>query len=260
MKRQLSNKRVLVTGVSSGIGYHLALQLASAGSRVLGVARREDRLQSLLALYSSTRHTTTGALATLRCDITNEQDRQQVAHWITEHWGGLDGIIHNAGAGAIGPFMESTPQRLRSIMEVDFFAPIELTRELFPHLCHGLEPFIAIVGSVLSHVGVPDKSEYCAAKFGLRGWSQSVRCEWKKKGIDVLMMSPSTTKSEFFQSLIETDPNQSSRSYGAMVPEQVANTILRSIERNRRETVISLGGKGLVLASRWFPSWLERFL
>ena len=95
-------------------------------------------------------------------------------------------------------------------MEIDFFAPVELTRLCLPVLERGKRPAVLNVGSVLSHRAVPNKSEYCAAKFAMRGWTESLRVELQSKKIDVLMLSPSTTRSEFFDSLVDTKSDEKS--------------------------------------------------
>ncbi len=261
MRRQLKDKKILVTGASSGIGYQLSLQLAQRGAHVLGTARRIERLHELRQEWAA--HPTgepSGSIEVLAADITAAADRAAIVAWIDKEWGPLDGLVNNAGAGAIGPFADADPDRLRRVMEVDFFAPVELTRLLLPHLMIGQQPFIAIVGSVLSHQAVPNKSEYCAAKFAIRGWSESLRSELRPSKVDVIMISPSTTRSEFFRSLIGTNDLHQSRSIGSMSPSKVAAHSIRAIERNKREIVLSMGGKALVLSSRFMPGWLDRFL
>jgi short-subunit dehydrogenase len=169
-------------------------------------------------------------------------------------------LINNAGAGAIGPFVDASQDRLRKVMEIDFFAPVELTRASLPWLERGTRPAILNIGSVLSHRAVPNKSEYCAAKFAMRGWSESLRVELSKRKIEVLLISPSTTRSEFFESLLETEAGQSSRSLGSMTPERVADLAISGLVRSKREMVLSLGGKALVWAGRLFPTLTDKLL
>jgi len=120
-------------------------------------------------------------------------------------------------------------------MEVDFFAPVELTRLSIPLLQRGNRPAILNIGSVLAHRAVPNKSEYCAAKFALRGWAEALRVELAPMHIEVLMVSPSTTRSEFFDSLVDTAPNTPSKSVGSMSPEQVAAKAISALVRSKRE-------------------------
>jgi short-subunit dehydrogenase len=259
----LAGKRILVTGASSGIGWHLALKLATRGAHVLATARRAEKLQSLIGEWDIRRKTNpqlAGSLTVSVGDLTLDEHRAKLVRLCKKEWDGLDILVNNAGAGAIGPFADATPERLRRVMEIDFFAGVELTRLAIPILQTGNSPAIVIVGSVLGHCAVPNKSEYCAAKFAIRGWSESLRCELAKDKIDVIMISPSTTRSEFFESLIGSGDEAISKSIGSMSPEQVALDTIWAIEKGKREVILSLGGKLLVWLSKWMPRTLDRIL
>lgn len=255
-KRNLIDMRVIATGASSGIGYALASRMVQAGASVLATARREDRLQQLARDNMSAR----GSLSILPGDLTSDAHRNALAAWCQEHWGAVDTLVNNAGAGAIGPFADASADRLRQVMEIDFFAPAELTRNCLPLLLQGKRPAILNIGSVLGHRAVPLKSEYCAAKFAMRGWSESIRVELKPSGIDVLMISPSTTRTEFFDSLLDTRQGTRSASMGSMDADAVARLAIASLVRSKRERILSLSGKLLVWSGRWFPSLTDSLL
>src|SRR5205085_8829154 len=153
--------------------------------------------------------------------------------------------INNAGIGAVGPFEDAGEERLRRVMEVDFFAPAELIRGALPLLKGGHHPIIVNIGSVLGHRAVPGKSEYCASKFALHGFSDALRAELAPQGIDVLLVSPSTTVSEFF----EAAAGQSGRSpkrYSAMSADAVARRAVAAMAAGRHEIILSIGGQALV--------------
>jgi short-subunit dehydrogenase len=167
-------------------------------------------------------------------------------------------LINNAGVGARGPFVEASADRLRRIMEVNFFAPVELIRDTLPLLSVGRAPMIVNVSSVLGHRAVPNKSEYCASKFALHGFSDSLRAELASFGVDVLLVSPSTTDSEFSEHVLEN--RVATKSFGrGMSPVAVARRTVRAIERGRHEVVLSFGGRLLVWVDRLCPplaDWL----
>ncbi len=256
--RNLEGRKVLVTGASSGIGWNLALQLAAKGAHVLATARREERLSELADAANTS--TANRRLTWLAGDITQASHRSALRERISQEWGQLDVLINNAGSGAIGRFDQATEERLRKIFEVNFFAPAELTRFLIPLLARGQQPAVMMVGSVLAYRGVPRKSEYCAAKAALRILSQSLHVELMNLGVDVLQVHPSTTKSEFFDALTDTSPNEKSASIGSMMPEEVARRIIKALERSKREVVLSTGGRLLVWAATRFPRLLDRIL
>lgn len=256
MKRDLKGKRILVTGASSGIGFELVIALLRQGAKIFATARRAHRLEDLRDSVDSEDRKN---LRIIPGDLNDEKFRAQLIDCCRTEFDGLDGLVNNAGAGAIGLFVDASPDRLRQVMEIDFFSAVELTRLALPLISQGSLPFIAVVGSVLGHRGVSRKSEYCAAKFAIRGWSESLRCELRQEGVSVIMISPSTTRSEFFASLLETAASEESRSIGSMSTQAVADQIVKAIQRNKREVILSLGGKLLVFASRFFPKILDRF-
>ena len=244
----------VVTGASSGIGRCLTQLLLSQGATVVAVARREDRLADLSGQRD-------GGVIPVVGDITDQNVRLRIAQAAASAGdGALDLLVNNAGIGAIGPFADATPDRLRRVMEVNFFAPAELTRALIPLLRRGRAPVICNIGSVLGHRAVPDKSEYCASKFALHGWSDSLRAELACDGIQVTLVSPSTTTSEFFDVLIDTDSAQTSSSIGSWSPQRVARTTLAAICARRSEVICSLAGKALVYADRLSPPVVNAIL
>ncbi|MEL7264257.1 MAG: SDR family NAD(P)-dependent oxidoreductase, partial [Planctomycetota bacterium] len=167
----------------------------------------------------------------------------------------------NAGCGGIGPFMESDPARLDQIMNVNFLAPIKLTRFLHPQLCNSNRPVVCNIGSVLGDVGVPNKAEYCAAKAAMAKWSQSLRAELWKSGIAVVLVSPSTTKSEFFDSLVGTPEGTTSSSIAAFqqTPQTVARVTAMAIRLRVAHVQPSAGGYLLSLGQRLFP-WMMNWV
>ncbi len=258
MKRWEPNQAIsIVTGASSGIGYSLSQLLAERGATVIAVARREERLQ---ALVESARDWP-GRIISFAGDITCEETRRQAMQVAAQVDNGrLDLLVNNAGVGALGPFEKATPDRLRRIMEVNFFAPAELSRLAIPLLRNGRNSILCNVGSVLGHRAVPDKSEYCASKFAMHGWSDSLRAELAASGIQVTLISPSTTQSEFFDAVIESDPHIRSRSMGSWTSNRVARAALAAIMARKAEVILSLGGKALVYGDRLVPPLMNRLL
>jgi len=249
----------IVTGASSGIGRELCKLLGSRGATVIASARRAERLDSLHR--ECTQQGYGSRILSIPGNVTDPDVRKRLIQSAMDLGGGrLDLLVNNAGVGALGPFVEATEDRLRRVMEVNFFAPVELARLAFPMLCRGRAPVVCNISSVLGHRAVPDKSEYCASKFALHGWSDSVRAEWRPHGIQLTLLSPSTTRSEFFDSVIETKERQSSKSMGSWSPERVARAALATIIARRSEAILSLGGKAIVYADRLTPPLMNFIL
>jgi short-subunit dehydrogenase len=252
--RRLDGQRVLLTGASSGIGEALARRLAAAGARLLITARRRDRLERLARELREL----SGGICYCPGDITDPPIRFQLIQIAQQRWGGLDILINNAGLGAVGPFANAQEDRLRHIMEVNFFAPAELTRLAIPLLKRGNSPLLVNIGSVLGHVAMPKKSEYCASKFALRGLTNALRAELVHDGIDVLLVSPNTTRSEFFAALFEQQGDVAVNPW-SMSPDRVARQIVRAMRRGRKQLVLTASGRSLIRLDAVCP-WLVRRL
>jgi short-subunit dehydrogenase len=255
-RRTLAGSRGLITGASSGIGEELARQLSAEGVRLVLVARRADRLEQLCAELAGRG----GSAHFVAGDITAPEVRQAALDAAQERLGGLDILVNNAGIGAIGPFSSADPQRLRRIMEVNFLAPAELIRAALPLLGRGTRPLIVNVGSVLGHRAVPKKSEYCASKFALHGFSDALRAELCHEGIDVLLVSPSTTQTEFFESVIERQGELPWLKAGSAPAPRVARQAVRAMRRGRHEIILTPGGKLLVWLDRLMPPVINRLV
>jgi short-subunit dehydrogenase len=254
--RTFTDRRALVTGASSGIGRGLAIELARHGVDVVLLARREDRLAEV-----SQQITALGRRAIpVVGDVTDATARRRAVDAAREQLGGLDILINNAGVAAHGRFVESDPGRIRPIMEVNFFAPVELIREAIPLMREGRQPIIVNIGSILGRRGSPHKSEYSASKFALHGFSEAVRPELARLGIDVLVVAAGPTETEHFEVLLEGTAELPWGNPPRQPAEDAARTIVRAIERNRREIVTGWRARLLLAANRLFPGIVDRFM
>ena len=254
--RKLKDKRVIITGASSGIGRELAKQLSAEGCKLIINARRKERLEELAAELSQPQ----ASCVIVVGDVTDRNVRARMLAAAQENFGGLDILINNAGIGAMGRFDEATEDRMRQIFEVNFFAVCEFIRESLPLLKAGHEPVIVNLSSVLGHRAVPLKSEYCASKFAIHGFSDAIRAELSQDGIDLLLVSPSTTDSEFFDAAIDDPTKRDWKKGGAMSPEVVASRTLRAIKKRRHEIILTFGGRILVWLDRMIPGIANRII
>ncbi len=246
----------MITGASSGIGNQLARQLGQQKARLVVNARRQLPLEELASQLSEQGvevHQVVG-------DITEPEIQAKLVATATEVMGGLDCLINNAGVGAMGAFSAADPERLRKMMEVNFFAATELTRLALPLLRQNPPSLVVNIGSVLGHFGTPFKSEYCASKFALHGFSEALRSEMKRERVDVLLVAPITPDSEFFERVLEDTTSKDWKKFGSMTPEKVAAKIVLAMQRGRQEIVLSTGGKSLVLIKRFLPGIFRRMI
>ena len=256
-RRNLKDRHILITGASGGIGRARALKLAPYQTHLLLVSRREPELVELARELETLGVASANILAG---DITVATVRDQAIHWIQNNWGCLDMLVNNAGISAHGRFAESNEETLRRILEVNFFAAVELTSQAIPSLRESSDSAVVNVCSILGHRGIPYNNEYCASKFALRGWSEAIRPELSKVGVDVLLVSPGTIETDFFDHLItkaDTTPWGKQR---GIPPEKVADQIIRALQRRKTEIYPNWRGRLLVLLNRFFPRLVDRIM
>jgi short-subunit dehydrogenase len=252
-RRKLSGRRVVITGASTGIGRALAIELAKRGARLLLNARGEDKLRAV----ADEAQRAGAPCEVVIGDIVEDSVRRAIVERAQSAFGGLDVLVNNAGIGALGRFDEAGSERLRRVMEVNFFALVEMTRLALPLLKHGQQPLVVNVSSVLGHRGIPLSSEYCASKFAVAGFSQSLRAELAADGVGVLVVSPGTTKTEFFTSVIDRRGPVPWEGGWATSAETVARATARAIEHGSHEIVPSFQGRWLVWGQRFAPRLLD---
>jgi short-subunit dehydrogenase len=178
---------------------------------------------------------------------------------VVDYFGGLDILVNNAGIGATGHFSDASEERLRRIFEVNFFGPAELIRLAIPLLRQGRTPVIVNISSIVGLRAVPARSEYSASKFALQGLSEALRAELVRYDIDVLVVSPGLTATNFPNNMIENKARLPMDHRRSMLPEEVAEATLRAIEKGRNNLVLTWEGKLLVWVNRLMP-WLVDWL
>lgn len=253
-RRQLAGMRIVITGASQGIGRALTLEAARRGMRVLAAARSDALLQELVKEVRATG----GTIETVHADVTSVQDRQGMVEAAERHFGGADILVNNAGIGATGHFADVSPERLRKIMEVNFFGMTETTRAFLPLLQKGNRPALVNISSVAGKRGIPARSEYSASKFAVQGFSEALRAELAKDGIDVLVICPGLTQTNFSQNMLEQKAKMQMDHMRGMTAEEVATATLRAIERGTTEICLTGQGKLMVFVSRFLPRLADR--
>jgi len=251
--RRLAGLRAVITGGSSGVGRALAVELARRGCRCVATARRAERLAELARSPLSP---SAVPIIPFAGDITSADFRERLLEECGSRLGGLDIVVAAAGGGAIGTFRGGDPATLRSVMELDFFAPAELVRSALPMLGASPDPAVVLVGSILGLHPLPLHAEYCAAKAALAALAGSLRAEVSPEGIDVLLASLGPTRSEFWDHLVTgTRPAWSAAE--PLPAETAAAAIVEALVRRRPEVLPGWPAKGFALAARLCPRLID---
>ena len=251
--RTIAGSRMLVTGASQGIGRALVLAALAQGAKVIAAARQQSLLDELAAEAKNLN------LVVVAADVTSADDRAKMVAAAQEKFGGLDILVNNAGIGATGHFSESDFDNLRKIFEVNFFGLTETTRVFLPMLKLGTKPAIVNISSVVGKRGIPARSHYASSKFAVQGFSEAIRAELAKDGIDVLVVCPGLTQTNFSKNMLEQKAKVQLDHLRGMTSEQVADATLRSIARGKNEIVLTTQGRLLVFVNRFFPWIVDHF-
>jgi NAD(P)-dependent dehydrogenase (short-subunit alcohol dehydrogenase family) len=179
-------KTVLITGTSSGIGLATAVAAAQAGYRVVATMRDPSRSAALLEAAEAAGVT----VDVRRLDVTDAASIAECIDGVRDTYGGLDALVNNAGISNFDPTMEmSTMDALRTAMEVNFFGVIAVSRLAMPMLRAAGGRLITI-GSVHGAVGQPFNEAYCAAKFAVEGFMESLAPVARAHGVKVSVVVP----------------------------------------------------------------------
>ena len=254
MRRDIAGARILITGASQGIGKSMAELAAQRGAKVLAAARSVELLTELQEQVRKEGKT----LEIVQADVTSAADREKMVAAAQQHFGGLDVLVNNAGIGATGHFCDADADRMRKIFEVNFFGLTETTRAFLPMLKAGNKPAIVNISSIAGKRGIPARSDYSASKFAVEGFSEALRPELAKDGIDVIVVCPGLTQTNFSKNMLEQKAQVKFDHLRGMTSEEVAAATLTAIERGSRQVTLTLQGKLLVFVSRFLPRLADR--
>lgn len=239
MRRNLAGRVILITGASRGIGRRTAISLAPYGARLALTSRSVDELNSLTQELS--KHGVEAEI--FPCDLTDPASRQKLVDDVVTKFGQLDVLINSAGVASFGEFATSTPEIVRKVTEINFFAPVEMMRLVQPHLLQsaigGWQPAIVNVASLCGRCGIPSLSEHCGSKHALVGLTEAVRVEFARYDIDVLLVLPGVVRSDDLnRHLLRNEGKIYLNFEGAQRPEAVGESVVRSLIHNRTETAV----------------------
>jgi short-subunit dehydrogenase len=252
-----SDKVVVVTGGSDGIGRALIDLLINAGAKVATCGRQYDKLYALQLEYSQV------MLHTMVCDVSNEDECNRFIQSTVETFGTIDILINNAGISMRSLFEDADSDVIRRLMDVNFMGAVYCTKAALPYIMEQ-KGIIVGVSSAAGYRGLPGRSGYSASKFALQGWLESLRLELMDSGVHVMWVSPGFTSSNIRNTALnskgqrqEENPLDESK---LMSAETCARYILHAVEKRKRVLVLTFAGKFTVFLNKFFPSLTDKLL
>ncbi|WP_067571854.1 SDR family oxidoreductase [Nocardia acidivorans] len=192
-----SSNTVLITGTSSGIGLATAVGAARAGWQTVATMRDVGRAGALMDAANEAG--VAGLIRVEPLDVTDANSVAECVKKVVADYGRLDAVINNAGAGFVGTIEQTGVEAVRNVMEVNYFGVVEVTHAAMPHLREAGGRLITVT-SVGGVIGQPFNEAYCAAKFAVEGFMESLAPVAATVGVRVMVIEPGAVASEFVAS------------------------------------------------------------
>ncbi len=190
---RLQGKTALVTGASAGIGYAVALSLAAEGANVVVTARRQDRLDALVAAAVARG----GQGVAVVGDAREESTAQAATAAALNTFGGLDILINNAGVGNYKNLVDTSAEDYDDMMDSNVRSTFLFSRHAVPHMIERKSGLVLMISSMAGIYGFPGEAVYCATKFAQVGLAQALDKELRPHGVKVGVICPGSVKTEF---------------------------------------------------------------
>jgi short-subunit dehydrogenase len=256
MRRDLRGKVAVITGASSGIGRAAAVAFACEGVRVVLGARRADRLQEAVAAIQQEG----GQVRALQTDVTRPEEVKRLTDEAVAAFGRLDILVNNAGLGYFGRLESMPMEEIRHLFEVNVMGTIYGIQAAVPIMRSQRSGHIISISSVVGKRATPGSAVYSATKFAQVALSESLRLEVADAGIDVSVICPVSTTTEFFTVATARSPLKHDPAGPVYSAEQVAEVIVRCARRPRAEVMVYPPVRLMVILNAVWPRLMDRVL
>lgn len=248
----MKDKVVWITGASSGIGAALAREFASRGAHLVLSGRDEARLAEVAAGCGET--------LLLPFDVRNDAALADATAKAIAWKGAIDVAIANAGVSQRSRALKTGLQVYREIIEIDLVAQIAFAQGLIGHMAERGSGHLAFISSIAGKVGVPMRTAYSAAKFGLAGYGDALRAELSQTGVQVHVIYPGSIATNVSRNALTASGEKRGRSDAVIdrgiAPEVAAKTMVDEMEAGHREIIVAEGGELAMGEARRTPDAL----
>ena len=251
---------VWITGDSSGIGEACSYLFAEEGARLILTATREEQLEKVRQKCIHL-----GAQCeVLPCDLSEIDRLDAVTDKAVSIFGQIDVMFHNAGISQRSKTIDTDFSVDKRIMDVNFFAPVKITKSLLPKMIENGGGTIAVTTSISGKFGFPLRSAYSASKFAQYGFFETVQAEYYDQNIRVVMVCPGRVKTNISYNALEADGTKHAQmddgQAGGIPAEKAAEKIVKAIRKQKPEVFV--GGKELLMVyiKRFLPGLARRMV
>jgi short-subunit dehydrogenase len=251
-----SGKRAVITGAASGIGRAIAFELARAGCHCFLVDRDSSGLNDVVGQIRQFGVEAIGSV----CDLSDLLQIDAMLDALLNQWPDVDILVNNAGVTFRGRTEQVSASEWQNVMAVNLIAPMQMTHRLLPRLLERPQAHVVNVCSLLGLCGFAKFSAYCASKFGLLGFSESLRAEYLGTQLAVHAICPGFVRTAFIESVPGPGGvirERSTPRWLCTSAEAVADATMRAIRRNRRVVVLTPFAQLVWRIKRYTPFVLE---
>ena len=252
-----TDKIVVITGGSDGIGKALVAQFLALGAKVATCGRNENKLSLLATEFPSSN------LFTAQVDVSKQDESEAFIKQVVDNWGRIDVLINNAGISMRALISEVSVQTLQNVMDINFWGTVYCTKAALPSIQQN-KGVIVGVSSIAGYRGLPGRSGYSASKFALNGWLEALKTELYASGTHVMWVCPGFTTSNIRNAALDKNANaqgESPMDEGSMMSsEECATHIIHAIEKRKRSLVLTFTGKRTVFMNKYFPAWADKLV
>ncbi|MGD0918679.1 MAG: SDR family NAD(P)-dependent oxidoreductase [Thermodesulfobacteriota bacterium] len=228
----LNGKHVLLTGGSRGVGPVIAKALAERGAHIALAAHSEEGLRSVINSLSKYKVQTLA----VPVDLAQATHQNKLISTVLEKFGTIDILVNNAGLETEGAYTGLPWAAIRETIEVNLVAPMALTHLVLSHMLNQKSGPIVNIASTGAKSGAPYAATYCGTKAGLAEWTRGLRLELAGTGVHFSTIFPGyVTDVGMFARFNMTPPWM----VGSCTPSQVAEAVIRAIERERLEVIVN---------------------
>ncbi|MFN3408422.1 MAG: SDR family NAD(P)-dependent oxidoreductase [Limisphaerales bacterium] len=235
MQQNLKGKRVLLTGASGGIGQQLTQRLAQEGARLALVAYPGVDLPLLSMATAVSGQPAVHLVSDLR--VPSEWPR--IADWCIAELGGVDVLINNAGIEFTRPFHELPESAVAEVLRVNLEAPMMLTHALLPSMLAQGTGHVVNMSSLAGCAGPALQEPYAATKAALRGFTASLRASYRGSGVSASVICPGFVEAGIYPRICAAAGRSAPRLLGAIPVDRVCDAVLRAIQTDAPEIIVS---------------------
>lgn len=252
-----TDKVVVITGGTEGIGKALVELFLQNGARVATCGRNHDKLYQIQKLYANDQ------LHAVYADVSKEADCATFINSVVQVFGTIDILINNAGLSMRAMFSELELDTLRNLMDVNFWGSVYCTRLALPYILKN-KGTIAGISSVAGFRGLPGRTGYSASKFALNGFLEALRTEVMDDGVNVMWVFPGFTSTNIRNVALDKNARPQGESpmdeSKMMTPEECARHIMHAIHKRERTLVLTSIGKRTLFMSKFFPELADKLI